>query len=73
MGGTGFIRYAKCGEGKYCTLLVTNNHIIKTFDDAMDSQIIFESVFSDYNITLRGSEICKDNSFWYSPKSEVTK
>ena len=73
MTGTGFIGYAKCGEGKYCTVLVTNNHVIKTFDDAMGSRMTFENVFPDRNITIRGSEICKENSFWCSPMSEVTK
>ena len=71
MTGTGFIGYAKCSEEKYCTVLVTNNHVIETFDDAMGSRIIFENVFPDCNITLRGSEICVRNSFWSSPLSEV--
>lgn len=73
MTGTGFIGYAKCGEDKYCTVLVTNNHVIKTFDDAMGSRIIFENVFPDRNITLRGHEICVKNSFWCSPLHEVCK
>jgi len=72
MTGTGFVGYAKCSEGKYCTVLVTNNHVIETFDDAMGSRIIFENVFSDYNVTLKGSEICVKNSFWSSPMKEVT-
>ena len=71
MTGTGFVGYAKCGEGRYCTVLVTNNHVIETFDDAMDSRIIFENAFSDRNITLRGYEIFVRNSFWRSPLNEV--
>ena len=72
MTGTGFIGYAKCGEDKYCTVLVTNNHVIETFEDAMGSRIIFENVLPDRNITLRGPEICVRNSFWHSSVNEVT-
>ena len=72
MTGTGFIGYARCGEGKYCTLLLTSNHVTKTFDDAMGSRMIFENVLPDRNITVRGSEICKENYFWCSPM-KVTK
>ena len=71
MTGYGFVGYVKCSEGRYSTVLVTNNHVIKTFDDAMGSRIIFENVFPDRNITLRGSEICVRNSFWCSPLNEV--
>ena len=70
MTGTGFLGYAKCGEGKYCTVLVTNNHVITNFDDAMGSRIIFENVF-DHNVTLRGPDIFVMNSFWFSPMTEV--
>ena len=71
MTGTGFLGYAKCGE-KYCTVLVTNNHVIKDFDDAMASRFIFENVLPDRHVTLKGADICVKNSFWSSPLEQVT-
>ena len=49
---TNLICLEQPAEGKYCTVLVTNNHVIKTFEDAMGRRIIFENVFPDRNITL---------------------
>lgn len=72
MTGTGFLGYTKCGEGNYCAVLVTNNHVIASFDDAMGSRFIFENVFPDHIVTLRGSDICVKNSFWCSPMRQVT-
>ena len=71
MTGTGFIGYVKCSKEKYYTVLVTTNHIIKTFDDAMGSEIIFKNAFPDRSITVKGSKICVKNSFWHSPFKEV--
>ena len=71
MNGTGFLGYAKCGERKYCTVLVTNNHVIESFEDAMDCQLIFENVYGDHKITLNGSDIFEKDSFWCSPVNQV--
>ena len=71
MTGTGFLGYAKCGE-KYCTVLVTNNHVIENFGDAMGSRFIFENVLPDRHVILKGADIFVKNSFWCSPLKEVT-
>ena len=73
MTGTGFLGYAKCDEGKFCTVLVTNNHVITNFDDAMGSRFVFENVYADRKITLRGSEIFKQGFFQCSPMFQVNK
>ena len=69
--GTGFLGYAKCGE-KYCTVLVTSNHVIKDFNDAMGSRFIFENLLPDRHIILKGFDIFVKDSFWSSPLEEVT-
>jgi len=71
MTGTGFLGYAKCGQN-YCTVLVTNNHVIENFDDAMGSRLIFENVLPDQHVILKGADIFVENSFWCSPLKEVT-
>ena len=73
MTGTGFLGYAKYDEGKYCTVLVTNNHVITNFDDAMGSRFVFENVYPDSKITLRGSDIFVQDFFRCSPMTQVNK
>ena len=73
MTGTGFIGYVKCDEGRNCTVLVTNNHVITSFDDAVDSLLVFENVCADRKITLRGSDIFVADFFRCSPMSQVNK
>lgn len=73
MTGTGFVGYVKFSEEKYCTVLVTNNHVIENFDDVMASRIMFENVFPDHTVTLKGSEISIRHSFKCSPMREVCK
>ena len=73
MTGTGFLGYAKCGDGRYCTVLVTNNHVITSFEDAMGSLLVFENVHVDHKINLKGSDIFVKDSYWCSPMSQVNK
>ena len=56
MVATGFIAYVRNKEG-FNMALVTNNHVIKTAEDAMTSQIAFENVSPDRKVTLKGFQI----------------
>ena len=73
MTGTGFIGYLGVG-GEYFTVLVTNNHVIQTLDDAKSSRLKFESAFGKgQHCTVKLCDAIADepNNFWTSSVNEV--
>ena len=70
MVGTGFIGYMKLRE-KYATVLVTNNHVIPTEENAMGSRLTFDNVVPGSRCVLRGCNLFKRSGFWSSPEQEV--
>ncbi|XP_065900703.1 uncharacterized protein [Dysidea avara] len=72
MVATGFIAYVKGKEG-FNLALVTNNHVIRTADEAMASRITFENVFPDHKVTLKGFQIFlkEKNAFRCSRETEL--
>ena len=73
MTGTGFIGYLGVG-GEYFTVLVTNNHVIQTLDDAKSSLLKFESAFGKgQHCTVKLCDAIADDpyNFWTSSVNEV--
>ena len=72
MVATGFIAYVNSKE-ELNMALVTNNHVIRTADEAMVSRITFENVFPDRKVTLKGFHIFskEKDAFRCSRETEV--
>ena len=72
MVATGFIAIVKSKEGLNMAL-VTNNHVLRTADDAMASRIAFENVFPDRKVTFKGFHIFfkEKDAFRCSRETEV--
>ena len=63
--GTGFVGYMKCKKD-YSTVLMTNNHVIPSENDATGSRIVFDNLLPGQQRTLEGSKIFKKNGFYTS-------
>ena len=70
MVGTGFIAYMMLRD-RYSMVLVSNNHVITTEEDAMGSRLTFENALPDCRCVLQGCKIFVPGSFWCSPMSDV--
>ena len=71
--GTGFIGYLGVGR-EYFNVLVTNNHVIQTLDDAMSCRLKFENAFDrGQHCTVKLCDAISEepNNFWTSPIYEV--
>ena len=73
MTGTGFIGYLGVGK-EYFNVLMTNNHVIKTLEDAMCSRLKFENAFGQgQHCTVKLYDVIAVgvNNFWTNSENEV--
>lgn len=71
--GTGFIGYLGM-DGEYFIVLVTNNHVIQTVEDAMYSRLRFENAFDKgRHCTVKLCDVIAKgpNNFWTDSKHKV--